>query len=79
MYPHNLSESCFTDYIYKHILASRRYLPDPITFTSAAYSQLRLNKLDPNIFPIQKYSCTPDQAISGAFRCTILHLNLTFL
>ncbi|KAH0834911.1 beta-lactamase-like protein [Lanmaoa asiatica] len=47
-----------------HIVASRRYLPNPMTFTSAAYSQLRLNQLDPNIFPIQKYSCTASQAIS---------------
>jgi ribonuclease Z len=47
-----------------HIVASRRYLPNPMTFTSAAYSQLRLNQLDPNIFPIQKYSCTTDQVIS---------------
>ncbi|KAF8434881.1 hypothetical protein L210DRAFT_3552991 [Boletus edulis BED1] len=47
-----------------HIVASRRHLPNPMTFTSAAYSQLRLNQLDPNIFPMQKYSCTADQAIS---------------
>ncbi|KAG8216533.1 hypothetical protein J3R82DRAFT_6675 [Butyriboletus roseoflavus] len=47
-----------------HIVASRKYLPNPMTFTSAAYSQLRLHQLDPIIFPIQKYSCTADQAIS---------------
>lgn len=55
--------------ICKHIVASRRYLPNPMTFTSAAYSQLRLNQLDPSIFPIQKYSCTADRVISGAFTC----------
>lgn len=55
--------------ICKHVVASRKYLPNPMTFTSAAYSQLRLNQLDPNMFPIQKYSCTADQAISGTFLC----------
>ncbi|KIJ61498.1 hypothetical protein HYDPIDRAFT_31363 [Hydnomerulius pinastri MD-312] len=34
-----------------HIVASRKYVSNPITFTSAAHSQLRLNHLDPEIFP----------------------------
>ncbi|KAG2355809.1 hypothetical protein BDR07DRAFT_1425171 [Suillus spraguei] len=39
-----------------HIVASRDHVPDPITFTSAAFNQLRLNHLDSNIFPVPKYS-----------------------
>ncbi|KAF9220720.1 hypothetical protein BS17DRAFT_797508 [Gyrodon lividus] len=48
----------------QHIVASRRHLPNPITFTSATYSQLRLNQLDPDIFPVQKFSCNVEKAIS---------------
>ncbi|KAI4525783.1 Metallo-hydrolase/oxidoreductase [Schizophyllum commune Loenen D] len=39
-----------------HIIASRDHCPDPITMTSAAFSQLRLNVLDPDIFNVPKYS-----------------------
>lgn len=39
-----------------HIVASRDHVPDPITFTSAAFNQLRLNHLDSDIFPVPKYS-----------------------
>ncbi|KAF9239242.1 hypothetical protein BU15DRAFT_88045 [Melanogaster broomeanus] len=47
-----------------HIVSSRRHLPNPITFTSAAYSQLRLNQLDPDIFPVQKFSHNMENVIS---------------
>ncbi|KAJ8585232.1 hypothetical protein M405DRAFT_773220 [Rhizopogon salebrosus TDB-379] len=39
-----------------HIVASRDHMPDPITFTSAAFNQLRLSHLDSNIFAVPKYS-----------------------
>jgi len=43
----------------KHIVASKEHCPDPVTFTSAAHSQLRLNHLDEKMFPVPKYSLTP--------------------
>lgn len=46
-----------------HIVASREYAPDPITFTSAAFNQLRLNHLDSNIFPVPKYSVEAKKTI----------------
>ncbi|KAG6330075.1 hypothetical protein ID866_9015 [Astraeus odoratus] len=48
-----------------HLVASRRHLPDPVTFTSAAYSQLRLNQLDPNVFPLPKFSLTSEKSLQG--------------
>lgn len=46
-----------------HIVASRDHVPDPITFTSAAFNQLRLNHLDSNIFPVPKYSLEAKKAL----------------
>ncbi|RDB18569.1 Ribonuclease Z, mitochondrial [Hypsizygus marmoreus] len=48
-----------------HVVASRDYLPDPVTFTSAAFNQLRLNQLDPEIFPIPKYSLSPKKILNN--------------
>ncbi|KIK93173.1 hypothetical protein PAXRUDRAFT_829230 [Paxillus rubicundulus Ve08.2h10] len=63
-----------------HIVASRRHLPNAVTFTSAAYSQLRLNQLDPSIFPVQKFSCNVEKAISNVCglpaKTTIMRTNL---
>ncbi|KAG6839604.1 hypothetical protein C0991_000997 [Blastosporella zonata] len=42
-----------------HVISSRAHMPDPVTFTSAAFAQLRMNQLDPNIFPIPHYSLKP--------------------
>ncbi|KAG1876634.1 hypothetical protein DFJ58DRAFT_865981 [Suillus subalutaceus] len=53
-----------------HIVASRDYVPDPITFTSAAFNQLRLNYLDSNIFPVPKYSLEAKKALDSKFRRT---------
>ncbi|KAJ2930031.1 hypothetical protein H1R20_g7064, partial [Candolleomyces eurysporus] len=39
----------------QHIVASKEHCPNSVTFTSAAANQLRLNKLDPVIFPLQKF------------------------
>jgi len=48
----------------QHVVASREHCPDPVTFTSAAYTQLRLNNLDEKMFPIPKYSLTPKKDMS---------------
>ncbi|KAI6012153.1 hypothetical protein BKA83DRAFT_4370844 [Pisolithus microcarpus] len=48
-----------------HLVASRRYLPDPVTFTSAAYSQLRLKQLDSDIFPTPKFTLSAEKALEG--------------
>ncbi|KAH7882444.1 hypothetical protein F5I97DRAFT_1961874 [Phlebopus sp. FC_14] len=47
-----------------HIIASRKHLPNPVSFTSVAYSQLRLNQLDPDIFPIHKFACKAEKNLS---------------
>jgi hypothetical protein len=38
---------------------------DQITFANAGYYHLRLNQLDPTIFPIPNYSLSPRCRISG--------------
>ncbi|KAJ7573869.1 hypothetical protein C8J56DRAFT_1173192 [Mycena floridula] len=39
----------------QHIIASREYCADPVTFTSAAYNLLRLNQLDSKLFTIPRF------------------------
>ncbi|RXW24848.1 hypothetical protein EST38_g1005 [Candolleomyces aberdarensis] len=39
----------------QHVVASKEHCPNSVTFTSAAANQLRLSKLDPVIFPLQKF------------------------
>ncbi|KAF9466199.1 beta-lactamase-like protein [Collybia nuda] len=46
-----------------HIISSREHNTDPVTFTSAAFNQLRLNQLDPETFPIPKFSLAPRKKI----------------
>ncbi|KAG7094254.1 hypothetical protein E1B28_007858 [Marasmius oreades] len=48
-----------------HVVASPEYCPDPVTFTSAAYNQLRLSQLDPEIFPVPHFSLTPEKDITS--------------
>ncbi|KAF5351284.1 hypothetical protein D9758_007983 [Tetrapyrgos nigripes] len=48
-----------------HVVASKEYCSNPVTFTSAAFHQLRLSKLDPDIFVIPKYSLTPKKDIKA--------------
>ncbi|KAF9269308.1 hypothetical protein L218DRAFT_969838 [Marasmius fiardii PR-910] len=48
-----------------HVVASREYCPDPVTFTSAAHNQLRLSQLDSEIFPVPKFCLTPKKNISN--------------
>ncbi|KAL0960609.1 hypothetical protein HGRIS_005641 [Hohenbuehelia grisea] len=42
-----------------HVVASRQHCPDPVTFTSVAFNQLRLNQLDAAMFPLPKFNLTP--------------------
>ncbi|KAG1792699.1 uncharacterized protein HD556DRAFT_1293433 [Suillus plorans] len=49
-----------------HIVASRDHVSDPITFTSAAFNQLRLNHLDSDIFPVPKYSLEAKKTMDTA-------------
>ncbi|KAF9038581.1 hypothetical protein BJ165DRAFT_1352473 [Panaeolus papilionaceus] len=48
-----------------HFVTSREHSPDPLTFTSAGYNQLRLNKLDETMFPIPKHSMVARKPISS--------------
>ncbi|KAI0058634.1 hypothetical protein BV25DRAFT_1212589 [Artomyces pyxidatus] len=47
-----------------HLVTSRHHIPDPLTFTSAGFSQLRLNQLDAEIFPLPKYNTSPRADLS---------------
>ncbi|KAJ7780273.1 hypothetical protein DFH07DRAFT_794449 [Mycena maculata] len=47
-----------------HIVSAPEYGPDPITFTTAAFNQLRLHQLDPEMFPIPYYSLKPERDLS---------------
>ncbi|KAI3607358.1 3 trna processing endoribonuclease [Moniliophthora roreri] len=49
----------------QHIVSSREHSPDPVTFTSAAYNQLRLSELDPEIFRVPSYNLTPKKELSA--------------
>ncbi|KAG5654002.1 hypothetical protein H0H81_008584 [Sphagnurus paluster] len=48
-----------------HIIASPEYSPDPVTFTSAAFNTLRMNQLDPEIFPLPKFSLVPKKTLAS--------------
>ncbi|TFK47540.1 hypothetical protein OE88DRAFT_1665716 [Heliocybe sulcata] len=48
-----------------HIVSSPKHSADRITFKTAAYTQLRLNQLDPQMFPLQKFSLEPEAALSS--------------
>ncbi|KAG5640501.1 hypothetical protein DXG03_008289 [Asterophora parasitica] len=48
-----------------HIIASREHSPDLVTFTSAAFNQLRVNQLDPEIFPLPKFSLSVTKSIES--------------
>jgi ribonuclease Z len=63
----------------QHVVASREHCPDPVTFTSAAYTQLRLNNLDEKMFPIPKYSLTPKKNLSCRPCSRPLQTHLTIL
>ncbi|TFK29593.1 hypothetical protein FA15DRAFT_752407 [Coprinopsis marcescibilis] len=48
-----------------HIVSSKEHSADPVTFTSAAFNQLRLNKLDGDMFPLQQFRMEPQRPLSG--------------
>lgn len=48
------------------MVASRAHNADPMTFTSVALNQLRLNQLDPDMFPALKYRLETERALSCA-------------
>ncbi|KAF7309493.1 hypothetical protein MIND_00320100 [Mycena indigotica] len=48
-----------------HIISSREYGRDPITFTTASFNQLRLHQLDPQMFPVPHFSLTPLRSLSA--------------
>ena len=54
----------------QHLIASRKHLPDPVTFTSAAYSQLRLNQLDPTLFPLPEFTLDAEKSLQGTLITT---------
>ena len=48
----------------QHLISSPDHNPDPLTFTSAGLSQLRLNQLDSEMFPLPYYTTTPRKDLS---------------
>ena len=50
----------------QHLISSPDHNRDPLTFTSAGLSQLRLNQLDSEMFPLPYYSTTPRKDLSCA-------------
>jgi ribonuclease Z len=55
----------------QHLICSPDHNPDPLTFTSAGLSQLRLNQLDSEMFPLPYYRTTPRKDLS----CALLFFN----
>jgi ribonuclease Z len=52
----------------QHLICSPDHNPDRLTFTSAGLSQLRLNQLDSEMFPLLHHRATPQKDLSCAFR-----------
>ncbi|KAK7437378.1 hypothetical protein VKT23_018623 [Stygiomarasmius scandens] len=48
-----------------HVVASREHCANPVTFTSSAFHQLRLSKLDSDMFVVPKLSLTPKKDIAA--------------
>ena len=71
MYVFSVSQDTLLN-VSQHLIASREYCPDPVTFTSAAFNQLRLNQLDERIFTIPKFSLQAANDISGTDPLIIL-------
>lgn len=53
------------DWTEQHVVSSRKHVPDLITFGSAALNLLKLNQLDPDIFPVPAFRKDPIKALSG--------------
>jgi ribonuclease Z len=56
----------------QHLISSPDHNPDPLTFTSAGLSQLRLNQLDSQMFPLPYFRTTPRKDLS----CVLLSSHL---
>jgi ribonuclease Z len=52
----------------QHLISSPDHNPDPLTFTSAGLSQLRLNQLDSEMFPLPYHMTTPRKDLSCTLR-----------
>jgi ribonuclease Z len=52
----------------QHLISSPDHNSDPLTFTSAGLSQLRLSQLDSAMFPLPHYSITPRKDLSCTMR-----------
>jgi hypothetical protein len=65
--PTILLENAISLSIVQHVVSSPEHNTDPVTFTSAAFNQLRLNQLDPDIFPIPKFSLIHPKSIESEF------------
>ena len=64
----------------QHLVASREHGADPVTFTSAAFNQLKFNQLDPEVFPLPKFSLEQKDTSCESdliFPCLTLMLPLT--
>ena len=48
----------------QHLISSPDHNPDPLTFTSAGLSQLRLNQLDSEMFPLPYFKTAPRKDLS---------------
>lgn len=48
----------------QHLISSPDHSPDPLTFISAGLSQLRLNQLDSEMFPLPYFRTTPRKDLS---------------
>jgi len=56
----------------QHLISSPDHNPDPLTFTSAGLSQLRLNQLDSEMFPLPYFRIAPRKDLS----CVLLSFHL---
>ncbi|KAI0710377.1 hypothetical protein C8T65DRAFT_648151 [Cerioporus squamosus] len=48
-----------------HLIFSREYTPDKITFTRSALVQAKLHQLDTEMFPLPKYNLSPSRDITS--------------
>ncbi|KAF9487434.1 hypothetical protein BDN71DRAFT_1458518 [Pleurotus eryngii] len=47
-----------------HVVSSKDFAADPVTFTSVAFNQLRLNQLDQEMFPLPHFSLEARRTLS---------------
>ncbi|KZT20914.1 hypothetical protein NEOLEDRAFT_1172230 [Neolentinus lepideus HHB14362 ss-1] len=48
-----------------HLVSSPKHTANRVAFTSAAYAQMRLNVLDPDMFPSQQFKLEPEISLSS--------------